>query len=87
MNLIPKEFFEDTVNLMLSDDYKDRLRAEYYQTKTRYDNLHIMLVKLKAGTLSFTPGCSSALLAEQEFYMMNYLRCLEVRAEIEKIEL
>ena len=26
----------DTCKLMVSDDYKDRFRAEYYQTKIRY---------------------------------------------------
>ena len=27
---------KDTVALMESDDYKDRFKAEYYQTKIRY---------------------------------------------------
>ena len=36
---------KDTVELMLSDDYKDRFKAEYYQTKIRYDKLHKMIVK------------------------------------------
>ena len=25
---------------MLSDDYKDRFKAEYYQTKIRYNKIH-----------------------------------------------
>ena len=27
----------DTVELMVSDDYKNRMKAEYLQTKIRYD--------------------------------------------------
>ena len=28
----------DTVELMVSDDYKNRMKAEYLQTKIRYNN-------------------------------------------------
>ena len=38
------ETLSDTVYLMCSKDYKDRFKAEYYQTKIRYDKLHKMLV-------------------------------------------
>ena len=31
--------FKDTVDMMLSDDYKERFKAEYYQTKERYERL------------------------------------------------
>lgn len=78
---------KDTVEMMLSEDYKERFLAEYYQLKIRYQKLHRMLIQYEAGTLSFTPTCSRELLMEQAMYMGNYLRCLEVRAEIEKIEL
>lgn len=77
----------ETVALMQSADYKDRFRAEYMQTKIRYDKLHDMLVKYKAGTLNFTPSCSYELLSEQAGHMGRYLNCLEVRAQIEKIDL
>ena len=46
-----------------------------------------MCVKYEAGTLSFTPKCPLDLLKEQKAYMGNYLRVLEIRAEIEKIKL
>lgn len=78
---------KDTVDLMNSDDFKDRFKAEYYQTKIRYDKLHTMIVKYEAGTLSFTPNCSLELLKHQASMMGQYLYDLEVRAEIEKIEL
>ena len=77
----------DTVELMNSNDYKDRFKAEYLQTKIRYDNLHTMLVKYQAGTLDFEPDTSRTILMEQERYMREYLRILEVRAEIEEVVL
>lgn len=33
---------KDTIELMNSTDYKERFRAEYYQTKIRYDKLDKM---------------------------------------------
>lgn len=77
----------ETINLMNSEDYKERFKAEYYQTKIRYDKLHKTLIKYQANTLTFKPKCSYELLKEQCMYMGNYLRTLEVRAEIENIEL
>ena len=78
---------EDTTEMMTSGDYKVRFAAEYWQTKIRYDKLHRMLVRWEAGTLNFTPTCPKALLAEQASYMGNYLRILEIRAELEGIDL
>lgn len=78
---------KDTIELMNSDDYKDRFKAEYYQTKIRYDKLHKMLIKYEAGTLGFEPSCPLEILEKQACYMGNYLKYLEIRAEIEKIEL
>lgn len=78
---------KDTIELMNSEDYKKRFKAEYYQTKIRYDKLHKMITKYEAGTLEFTPSCSIELLREQKKNMGQYLHCLEVRAEIEEIKL
>lgn len=78
---------KDTVAMMNSEDYKERFRAEYFQTKIRYEKLHAMTIKYEAGTLNFTPSCSLELLNEQKRHMGNYLHCLEVRAEIEKVDL
>lgn len=78
---------EDTIDLMNSENYKDRFKAEYYQTKTRYDKLHKLIIKMEAGTCDFTPSCSLEIHKEQAKYMGMYLHILEVRAEIENIEL
>ena len=69
------------------EDYKERMKDEYHQLKTRYDKLHKMVTKYEAGTLDFTPNCPLELLKQQKKAMGEYLHCLEVRAEIEKVEL
>ena len=77
----------DTVEVMASDDYKERFKAEYYQTEIRYNKLHEMIVRYEANTLNFEPKCSIDILKKQASYMGDYLYMLEVRAEIEGIEL
>ena len=78
---------KDTVDLMTSEDYKDRFKAEYLQTKIRYEKSNNMLIKYEAETLDFMPICPIEKLEDQLYYMNEYLRTLKVRAEIENIEL
>lgn len=68
-------------------NWKERFVQEYKELKERYNKLHRMVIKYEAGTLDFTPNCSLGLLKEQEMYMGDYLRILEIRAEIEDIDL
>ena len=77
----------DTVELMLSDDYKERFKGEYYQVKERYERLRRMIVRYQAGTLNFEPKCDLELLKSQLSAMRDYIYILEVRAQIEGIEL
>ena len=77
----------DTVELMNSDEYKKRFIAEYLQTKIRYDKLHRLLVQYEAGTLGFITTCPVEVLRSQAHHMGNYLMQLEIRAEIEGIDL
>lgn len=77
----------DTVALMESSDYKDRFKGEYWQTKIRYDKLHKMVVKYEANTLDFTPTTPLDILKKQLSYMGMYLYTLELRAQLEGIEL
>ena len=77
----------DTISLMNSEDYKDRFKAEYFQTKIRYDKLHKMIIKYEAGSLDFTPNCPLELLCRQAKAMGEYLHVLEIRANTEDIEL
>lgn len=77
----------DTVDMMRSADYKERFVAEYMQLKIRYNNLHKMIVKKEAGTLSFEPTTPILILKNQKSFMGQYLNQLEIRAEIEQIPL
>ena len=87
----------ETVEMMLSDDYKERFKAEYYQTKERYERLKAFNNKIEAaGRTNYGNSvkvdmpkhdCPEELLKEQQAYMGHYLHCLEVRAVIENIEL
>ena len=77
----------DTVQLMLSNDYKERFLGEYYQTKIRYDKLKTMCKKWDNGELDFKPTCDRAVYGSQLIAMCDYLKTLELRAEIEGIEL
>ena len=77
---------ERLIELMKSEDYKDRFRAEFYQLEDRIDKLSNMLEIYKAGTLDFTPSCSYELLNNQLKAMNEYLLYLTIRADIEGIE-
>lgn len=78
---------KDTIPLMTSEDFKERFIAEWMQTQIRYKKLHAMVIKYEAGTLNFTPKCSLEILKQQKSMMGQYLYWLEVRAEIEGIDL
>lgn len=77
----------ETIEMMVSEDYKERFKAEYFQLKVRIDGLKAMLEKYKDGTLSFIPKCSYELLDNQREAMETYLERLEERAMIEEIVL
>lgn len=69
------------------DTYKERAIGEYWFVKTKYDNLHKMIIKREAGKLDFTPNCSMAQWGAQAKAMGEYLYQLEIKAEIEGIDL
>jgi len=71
---------KDTVELMLSSDYKERFVAEYQQLKIRVDKLSVMLDKYCEGSLGFTLKCSYDLLLDQYLAMLNYQECLEQKS-------
>ena len=75
----------DTVAMMNSENFGDRMRAEYFQLTNRADGLEAMLKKYKDGKLNFTPKCSYELLFEQLIYMRRYQKVLEDRFKTEGI--
>ena len=77
----------ETVNLMNSDDYQDRFKAEYKQLSIRLQGLERMIYMYEMGKLSFEPKCSLELLASQALSMRTYQAILEERARSENINL
>ena len=90
---------KDTIEMMQSADYKERFKAEYKQTKIRYEKLKAFCNKIEAAQRThidpFAPkkveepkhDCPVELLREQQSAMDQYLHTLEIRAVIEGIEL
>lgn len=89
--------YHSTVDGMLSSDYKERFKAEYQQTKIRYEKLKAFCNRIEAA-MRTCPGdtkrvampahdCPLELLRDQQRAMGEYLHCLEIRAVIEGIEL
>lgn len=86
---------KDTVELMNSEHFGDRLKAEYWQTKIRYEKLKDTCNRYEASQyappntsfLKHEPKCSLGLLREQQNFMGHYLHILEIRAILYGIDL
>ena len=78
---------KDTVDYMLSDDYKKRFIAEFEQVKIRRAKLVNMLWKYKNSTLDFKLSSDIHIYQAQVSVMDTYLTILEHRAEDEHIDL
>lgn len=77
----------DDVATEAPETWQERMKREYRETKERYEKLHVMVTKYEAETLNFTPKCSIDLLKQQKRHMGEYLHDLEIRAEIEGVNL
>lgn len=82
---------KETVELMNSEDYKERFVAEYHQVKIRYEKLKNFCNKIEVeemlGKEVTKHDCPLELLREQQKHMKFYLLILEKRALIENIVL
>ena len=78
---------QDTIELMISDDFRDRFKCEYHQLLNRCEGLTKTIDKYKSGTLGFKPNAPLDLLQAQKECMDYYLAILEHRAVLENIEL
>ena len=84
---------DDTIALMTSANFADRLRAEYWQTKIRYENLKRLNNVIEASEYGLVEFTKDALRTPKELFraqqkaMGEYLHILEVRAIAERIEL
>ena len=78
---------KDTVEMMNSEDYKERFKAEYCQTKIRYGKLKYMLERWDGGILDFVPTSPRSTYDIQIRAMADYIAVLEARAVMEGITL
>ena len=88
---------KDTIELMQSGDYRERFKAEYLQTKIRYEKLKDLNTRIEAAhstefacdrKVEMPPhDCPDDLLHAQQRTMGEYLHYLELRAVIEGIDL
>ena len=81
---MPNEL-RDTIELMNSDDYKERFKAEYYQVAIRCQKLKSMLDKWDNNQLEFTPTCPRSTYTMQITAMTDYISVLEARAIMENV--
>lgn len=85
---------DEIVALLGSDDWKERLRGEYYETRIRYEKLKAANNKTEIRG-RMMPGCvekaedevSRLLMRDQQDAMGRYLHILELRAELAGIVL
>lgn len=73
----------NTVDKMLSEDYKERFIAEYQQLSIRHDGLKKMLDNWDKENLNFIPTCPRSTYDLQ----IDYRAVLEARAVMENIDL
>lgn len=97
MNMKEVKDLKDTAEMMTSEDYKERFKAEYHQTKIRYERLKKLNTEIEA--VSRIPygmpcrinkpkhDCPKGILRDQQTCMGEYLHLLELRAVIEGIDL
>lgn len=77
---------DETVNLMCSNDFKDRFIAEYVQLVIRLSKLNNVLNNTP-DTLFKVDDITKALMLKQRDAMESYKVCLEKRADILGIDL
>ena len=73
---------KETGDLMFSDDHRERLKAEFFQTYIRMERLEHLLSHRE-----FIPTCPIELLEKQYEAMKDYLLILVKRMVIEGVEL
>ena len=92
---VSKMDLRETAPLMESEDYRERMLAEYWQTKIRYERLKRLTTRLEAERVKM-PAClpkqeidgtPAEVLRNQQAVMGEYLHILELRAACEGVSL
>lgn len=83
MGKISVTSLKDTIPYMMSNDYKERFKGEYYQLVIRIRNLE-KTIRTRGNGMTIS---SLAALSNQLDSMLTYKAMLENRAKIQHIEL
>lgn len=67
--------------------HQERIVREYLDLSDRYKKLHKTLNKIEAGKFSPKDNREINIMYRQEKAMLGYLNALEIRAEIEGVDL
>ena len=78
---------KDTINGMISDDYKERFKAEYNQVVIRAKKLGYIITKAENNEIEFNLASKLEQLKKQLNIMCAYIAILEDRAKTEGINL
>lgn len=78
---------KDTTQLMESDNPIDQFKGEYYQLAIRMKDLSELMLQMKEESLDSEPESSYDLFEKQLLGMQRYKHALELRANVEGIEL
>lgn len=81
------EIWKDIQKGELSNDYKERFKAEYRALVIRLKKLETMLFRFHHDKLDFKPSCPEHVLERQCMLMEDYAKILRERAVIEDIDL
>ena len=78
----------DTINLMISTSDKDRIVAEYIQTKIRYEKLCNLIIDYYSNRLfALEVKCPIDILVKQAGVMREYLNLLQIHMKYEDIRI
>lgn len=77
----------DTVDLMISSDWQDRMKGEYLQVKIRVTKLKNLLSKRLSGDLDFVTPIPIESWMRQITFMEGYMHELEYQANVHGIAL
>lgn len=71
------------------NEYVNEFIKTYNTIKNEYKKLEKIVIKMEAGVLdeNLSPKCDKRYLIEQKRYLGEALRIMQIRSEIEKIDL
>lgn len=78
---------KETIEMMNSEDYKQRFKAEYFQVTIRLRKLKEMLSDWDKGELKFVPTCPRSTYELQARAMEDYKAVLQARAKMEDVNI